>query len=691
MPRLVFVEGPIRRREFELGDKGEVSIGRERGNDIVIPDSSVSRRHATVARTEGGFVVRDRGSTNGIYVNGNKVEESPLRPRDRVEFGAAACLFVDDDTAGTEMAELDRVRQAFRGRYEVSERLGEGSQATVYLSTHSLLQREVALKVMRGGGDPSPRAVERFVKEARALAQLAHPSIVEVFDVGEVSGYTFFALSYLRGGTLAERIKREGRLNPIEAARVGAQIGQGLAHAHSRGVIHRDVKPGNVLFDAEGVRAVLADFGVAKILAETRLTATGSMFGTPLYMSPEQFDGKSATELSDLYSLAATVFKALTGRPPFEGETVYMVGHRIATEEAPLPHVLDREIPEEISRAVHRALSKVPEERHESVEAFAEELLTIISEQKSRDSLDDETETLPPAQPAAYVLKKKIATGRSSEVYLAEREGIGGFAKPVSLKRIFPAVSDDPQFASRFARSVEQAAQLDHPGIAKIFDFGEDGGCYFVASEPTEGRPLRELLSAGDGPILPPSLVLLAADRLLGALDYAHGQGVVHGDLRPENVLVTEDGHLKILDFGLALPTLGSELVTDNALLGRLPYMPPERVLEELPSVASDLYGVGAILYELLAGQPAFAGETRAEILEKIVARGADPIKKLCPDLPRPAQDLVGRALARKSTERFAAAGEMREMAQAALAALGSPQERDLSAALRERMEEMGR
>lgn len=687
MPRLVFIEGPLRRKEFEIGDEALVTIGRERGNFVVIPDSSVSRRHAVIERSGGELVIRDKGSTNGVYVNGNKVEESRLRPRDRLEFGAAACLYVEDDVGLIDAAELDRVRRAFTARYEVTERLGEGSQASVYLARHCLLHREVALKVLRAGGDVGPAAVDRFVKEARALARLAHPAIVEVFDVGEIEGYTFFALSYLKGGTLDERIKKHGRLSFEAAAQAGIDVGGGLAHAHGRGVIHRDVKPANVLFDEEE-HAVLADFGVAKILAETRLTATGSMFGTPLYMSPEQFAGKPATELSDLYSLAATIYKALTGRPPFEGETVYVVGHRIASEEARHPHVLEPSIPVPLSLVVYRALSKDPAARQPSVEAFVHELTLVLEETRHVERAGEPTEVLDSDTfRPRYQLRRKIATGRSSEIYEATREGIGGFAKPVILKKIMPAIANQAQFVAQFARSVEQAATLDHPGISKIFDFGLETGEYFVASEYLVGRPLRELLASSrpGHPALPAPLALLAGKQILGAISYAHASsGVVHGDLRPENVMVTTEGGLKIVDFGLAVPTQGAELVTDDALSGRLPYMPPERVLDQPPSVSSDVYGVGAILYELLAGFPPFRGETRAEILERIVARGPEPFDRIHKSLHPGIWPIVARALLKKPADRWPTANVMLGEVERVLVAMGAPPERELVQFLRD-------
>lgn len=687
MSRLVFVEGPLRRKELELTGESPMTIGRERGNHVVIPDSSVSRRHAFIERRDDGIYVRDNKSTNGVYVNGNKVEECKLRPRDRIEFGAAACVYVEDDIDASDAAELDRVRRAFAARYDVTERLGEGSQASVYLATHRLLHRQVALKVLRSSGDPSQHMVERFVKEARALARLAHPAIVEVFDVGEIGGHTYFALSYLKGGTLDDRIKKQFKLPVRDAVAVGAQIGGGLAHAHGRGVIHRDVKPANVLFDEAG-NSVLADFGVAKILAETRLTATGSMFGTPLYMSPEQFAGKPATQLSDLYSLAATIYKALTGRPPFEGETVYVVGHRIASEEARPPHVLDPSIPEPVSRVVHRALAKDPAARPASVEAFAAELQGALHDFERVRRAGETTESLKlPEFRSKYSVKRRIAGGRSSEIFEAVKEGLGGFAKPVILKRILPAISSRAQFVSQFAKCVEQASRLDHPGISKIFDFGQEEGAYFVASEFLQGAPLRDVLRrhASGKPLFPPVQALLVGHQILDALAYAHGSlGVVHGDMRPENVLATVEGHLKIVDFGLALPTQGAEFVTDDALSGRLPYMPPERVLDEGPSPQSDVYGVGVILYELLTGHPPFVGETRADLLERIVHHHVPGLANLLPELPKAAVAMVERAVAKRPADRFASAAEMLAASAQGLEALGSPSLRDLTTFLQD-------
>ncbi|MFN7971980.1 MAG: FHA domain-containing serine/threonine-protein kinase [Acidobacteriota bacterium] len=683
MSKLVFVEGPLKRKEVRItGDK--VSVGRERGNHVLIPDASVSRKHAYIEKRQDGLYISDNKSTNGVYVNGNKVEECRLRPRDRIEFGAAACLYIESDTDAFDAAEMDRVRRALASRYDVLERLGEGSQASVYLGNHKMLGRQVALKVLRGGGDPGHDAVERFVKEARALARLAHPNIVEVFDVGEIEGHTYFALSYLKGGTLEDRCKKLGKLPVADAVKVGVQVGSGLAHAHGRGVIHRDVKPANVLFDDAG-NAILADFGVAKILAETRLTATGAMFGTPLYMSPEQFSGKPSTHLSDLYSLAATIYKALTGRPPFEGETVYVVGHKMTSEDAKAPHIVDPSIPVPVSAVVLRALAKDPAARQQTVEAFVAELKAALVEAERLRRAGEPTLSLKVSEyRPRYSVQAKIATGRSSEIYQAVREGIGGFAKPVILKKILPAISSRAQFVAQFARSVEQAATLDHPGISKIFDFGEERGEYFVATEFLKGLSLREVLRRKPGG-LPPPIALLASHELLGAVAYAHATAaVVHGDVRPENVLCTEEGTLKIIDFGLAVPTLGTEIVTEDALSGRLPYVPPERVHGEPPSLSADIYGVGAILFELCTGHTPYRGETRAEMLEKIVSQPPPDLHALVPAVPPEMAALVSKAIAKRPDDRWPSAAAMQAEVSRVLAALGSPPARELVDALRD-------
>lgn len=248
------------------------------------------------------------------------------------------------------------------GRYEVQSELGRGGMATVFLATDPLIGREIAIKVLPREFLHDPNFRGRFEREARTIAMLEHAAIVPIYDFGEQDGQPYLVMRYMKGGTLGDRIKN-GPLPVAEAAEILKRIGSALDHAHSRGVIHRDLKPGNILFDESG-HAFLSDFGIVK-LAQATATFTGeSIIGTPAYMSPEQVHGdKEIDGRSDIYTLGVILFEMLTGQMPYRAETPakLMMAHVLN----PVPRILEvrPDLPEGADDVIGKALAKSPDER----------------------------------------------------------------------------------------------------------------------------------------------------------------------------------------------------------------------------------------------------------------------------------------------------------------------------------------
>jgi eukaryotic-like serine/threonine-protein kinase len=258
------------------------------------------------------------------------------------------------------------------GRYAVERTLGAGGMAVVYLARDAELGRPVAIKVLSEPYTADEEFRERFLREARMAAGLAHPSIVAIYDAGEDDGRPFIVMEYVAGSTLAEEVARRQRLPSEEVVDLAVQACDGLAHAHDAGLVHRDVKPQNLLLRPDGVLKI-ADFGIARAVEATQLTKVGTVLGTAEYLSPEQAAGRQVTAAADLYSLGAVLYELLTGRPPYRFESLAELA--AARERAIAPvRELAPEVPEPLEDVVMRCLARNPAFRPESADALAREL-----------------------------------------------------------------------------------------------------------------------------------------------------------------------------------------------------------------------------------------------------------------------------------------------------------------------------
>jgi serine/threonine-protein kinase len=255
-------------------------------------------------------------------------------------------------------------------RYEVLERVGSGGMADVYLASDKLLGRRVAVKVLHHRFAEDEEFVERFKREASSAAGLSHPNVVSIFDRGTWDGTFYIAMEYLPGRTLKELLREGGPLPPASAIDVVLQVLRAARFAHRRGVIHRDLKPHNVILDEEG-RAKVTDFGIARAGASD-MTLTGSIMGTAQYLSPEQAQGQAVTEASDLYAIGVMLYELLVGKVPFEGETAVTIALQHISQQAPPPSAANPTVPPELDAIVARMLAKEPADRYASTsEAIA--------------------------------------------------------------------------------------------------------------------------------------------------------------------------------------------------------------------------------------------------------------------------------------------------------------------------------
>ena len=269
------------------------------------------------------------------------------------------------------LRELERVARAdLAGQFDVERVLGRGGMSVVLLAREAELRRHVAVKVLPLQISFAPDAAERFKREARISASLDHPHIVPVHRVGATPRLLWYSMKYVRGVTLATHLVQSGPMTVDVTVRLMAKVAGALQYAHDKGIVHRDVKPGNVMLDERGW-AWVTDFGVAKAFGNVPLTQTGSTLGTPGYMAPEQFYGKELDGRADQYSLAVVAFECLVGAPPFVAESLGEYVHKHCHVPAPDIRTMRDDIPERIATALLKALSKTPDERFASVKDFA--------------------------------------------------------------------------------------------------------------------------------------------------------------------------------------------------------------------------------------------------------------------------------------------------------------------------------
>src|SRR5579864_1072745 len=268
------------------------------------------------------------------------------------------------------VAELDLVREALATEYEIFEELGRGGMALVFRAKDRHLEREVAVKVLPFTLAFDAEFVERFQREARTAAQLEHPNIIPIYRVGRSGRVIYFIMKYLRGGSLATLVGERKTLTPPEIRRVLVEAGSALGYAAQRGIVHRDIKPDNIMFDEFG-QCVLTDFGIAKAASGGKLTGTGMAIGTPHYMSPEQARAQPLDGRSDIYSLCVVAYVCLTGAVPFDGEDSFSIGYKHIMEALPTPPLPSDEH-RHIFEIVKKMMAKVPEERFQTAEQMVE-------------------------------------------------------------------------------------------------------------------------------------------------------------------------------------------------------------------------------------------------------------------------------------------------------------------------------
>ncbi|HYW30873.1 MAG TPA: serine/threonine-protein kinase [Gemmatimonas sp.] len=358
--------------------------------------------------------------------------------------------------------EIASLRAALRGQYDIQRELGRGGMGIVLLARDERLDRQVALKVLPPGLADQAETRERFLREARMAAQLSHPNIVPVHRADDIGGFAFFAMGYVDGDTLADRIRDRGALPPADVIRVLREVAWALAYAHARGIVHRDVKPENILIERSTGRAIVTDFGIARADFHPSLTQDGHVLGTVHYMSPEQSSGEAVDGRSDLYALGCVGFLALSGRLPFEGTSPQAILIAHATKQPPLLRDVAASLPPALASVIDRCLLKSPDDRFSTGEELADALGKAMgalesSERESQNSAIMSSDEAMAVWRRAAELQAEAATrleSRMREATETRRAGAGAEGK-TSVEPVSDVVPTDAYRVS----DVEAAAK----------------------------------------------------------------------------------------------------------------------------------------------------------------------------------------------------------------------------------------
>jgi serine/threonine protein kinase len=524
--------------------------------------------------------------------------------------------------------------------------------ATVYLAKDVERNRVVALKVIHPELAEESQFARRFRREAKLLTKLDSPHIIKVLDYGSDEGVDFIALEYMEGRTLAVILEEEGALEVEWALSLARQVAQGLAHADEVGIVHRDIRPANVMVAPSGLAKIM-DLGIARSADLSRLTATG-LLGSPHYLSPEQAEGKEIDIRSDIYSLGVTLFEMLTGQRPYEAENAMDIVLKHLQEPVPSLHQFDEEIPVQVDKLVQKCLAKDPEERVRTPGELIEAIDGILRGTEGGP---------PPGMEVAlvgqtlgqYRLVERIGRGGMATVYKAYQPSLDRY---VAVKVLPTYLAHDPDFAARFRREARAIAKLNHPHILPVHDYGQEGEVSYIVMRYVEGGTLKEILGRP-----------LALDRTVDilsqigdALDYAHQQGIIHRDVKPANVLLDRGKWALLSDFGLAKIAAASVQLTRTGVgLGTPAYMSPEQAQGKPVDAQSDIYSLGIMLFEMLTGQVPFDADTPLAVLIKHLTAPLPLPRKMNPDIPEPVERIILKAVAKAPEDRFQRVSEMVE------------------------------
>jgi serine/threonine-protein kinase len=622
------------------------------------------------------------------------------------------------------------------GRLLLLKLLARGGMGDVYLAATTGIEgaeRPIVVKTVRRDHIHDGSFLARFLDEARVQSQLNHPGVVQILEAStDENGEPYTVVEYVEGRSLADvrhrAVQVGARIGWPEAAALAIEMGQALAHVHERagadgtplGIVHRDLSPQNVMVGYAG-ELKLIDFGTARGHNRRCHTVAGVVFAKPGYVAPEVARQQVGDGRIDVYAMGVMLWELCSGKRLLSGDAQKHL-EEVAAGKFDVPKLAPvRGIPRELDDIIQKLTANDPDDRYSSAAQAATDLARVLAqapagkggERSVRARIAALMKTLWPHEPARsraefakllrqarelrpatetppssgiiemhaanmggdpavlagtpYRLLRKIGEGASGEVFEAEHVELG---RKYAVKVLSAAHAAAHDAVERFRREARAVAKLSHPNLVLLHDFGKSvDGRVFLAMELLSGKTLDVHAEKG---ISWQEAVRLAI-QATRALEAAHGAGVVHRDLKPQNLFLTDEGELKLLDFGVAMALAETDAEKRQkgfAVFGTPEYMAPEQVAGEPVDARCDLYALGCVLYELVTGSRPFEGSP-VVVMGKQMREEAERPSVRSPSIrmPRELEAVILRALAKSKDDRFGSAGEMREALERAMLA----------------------
>ena len=560
--------------------------------------------------------------------------------------------------------------------YTIYEKIGTGSTATVWHARQDSADRKVAIKVIHPELWKQVDNPDAFIAEIQTIAQLSSRHILQVYDAGLLPNTAYIVFEFIDGETVADYLKQSQRMTPEEAMQIAAAVADALANAwQAASLIHLDIRPDNIIIKDDG-RIKLADLGLAR-LADITIKDPTFLLGTPNYMPPEQgLAHDEITPASDMYSLGATLYHIVTGQAPFSGMPMQNIFDAHLHEQLPWPAEIAPDIPDTCCQFIAKLMMKDPAERiadwndvyHLALQLAANENVSIELSEEAPSTIAPptvmETETSAEAADArtktsaeevfeipGYTILEKIGTGSTATVWRARQESLD---RDVAIKVMHPQLWTQMEEASAFLAEAQSVAQLHSRHIIQVYDTGYLANTAYIVLEYVAGETVAQQLKR-DGKMPPQQAMQIAAAVADALSDAWKTTGMIHRDIKPENIIIEQDGSVKLADLGLARSAdFDPESPGAHSIVGTPNFMSPEQAKGDIQvSPTTDMYSLGATLYQMLTGRVPFAGMPVEDILEAQTQKQLPWLQDIDPQIPLSYCQFVTRLMMKDPADRF--------------------------------------